>query len=373
MKVVSRSVAHGNGKALGKVLLNFGEHGRELISPEVGVWFLKAMCDLMYLQHLIDTHGLPKHSKEILESLDMRIVPMENEHGREMVERGDLCERKNGRGVDPNRNWAVDWGKKEADYDPKEEFPGKEPFSEPEARLLRDLAAEYSPDVFITIHSGMEAMFVPYDHKNAIPYSDTVNATLRILTEINAKFCNGTCAVGSGGDKVGYLAHGTATDYMHEVLGIPVAMTWEIYGDFKASHEDCFKMFNPVERDAYDRIVDRWVATLIYFLVHVVDHPPIVAPPADDGMSKDHVDHSPSPGRTDQGQADKQATYESHGVIAARKALTGRNSAGYTFNSRFSLVFLVPVFALGCFMRRYRHCRSLTRLKKPKKNFISIS
>lgn len=53
---------------------------------------------------------------------------MENVRGRERVEGGALCERKNGRGVDPNRNWDVHWGHKEADYDPGEEFPGQGPF-----------------------------------------------------------------------------------------------------------------------------------------------------------------------------------------------------------------------------------------------------
>jgi hypothetical protein len=52
---------------------------------------------------------------------------MENVGGRSLVEKGALCERKNGRGVDPNRNWPVDWGKKEKDYDPSEEFPGERP------------------------------------------------------------------------------------------------------------------------------------------------------------------------------------------------------------------------------------------------------
>jgi hypothetical protein len=52
---------------------------------------------------------------------------MENVGGRDLVERGKLCERKNGRGVDTNRNWGVDWGVKEKDYDPSEEFPGRAP------------------------------------------------------------------------------------------------------------------------------------------------------------------------------------------------------------------------------------------------------
>ena len=31
-----------------------------------------------------------------------------------------------------------------------------------------------------------------------------------------------------------YLAHGTATDYMFTTLGVPLALTWEIYGDWGA-------------------------------------------------------------------------------------------------------------------------------------------
>ncbi len=53
---------------------------------------------------------------------------MENMKGRDKVEAGELCERRNGRGVDPNRNWDLHWGFKEKDYDPKEEFPGKHAF-----------------------------------------------------------------------------------------------------------------------------------------------------------------------------------------------------------------------------------------------------
>ncbi len=44
-----------------------------------------------------------------------------------------------------------------------------------------------------------------------------------------------------------YLAHGTATDYMFSVLGVPLSYTWEIYGDFDAHFNDCFRMFNPLD------------------------------------------------------------------------------------------------------------------------------
>ena len=84
------------------------------------------------------------------------MLPLENHGGRDKVERqGQLCERKNGRGVDINRNWDVDWGKKEADYSAFEEAPGMSAFSEPETQIVRDLAREFEPHAWLTIHSGV--------------------------------------------------------------------------------------------------------------------------------------------------------------------------------------------------------------------------
>ena len=85
-----------------------------------------------------------------------KIVPMENVNGRTKVEGGEFCERKNGRGVDTNRNWAVDWGVKAPDYDPFEEYPGTAPFSEPEAFMLKQLIETFAPHAWVNVHSGME-------------------------------------------------------------------------------------------------------------------------------------------------------------------------------------------------------------------------
>lgn len=263
---------HDDGRRL-HVLLDFGEHGRELISSEVGLSFLTSLCDDAYRESLVAKYKLDDTIHEILNAMVIHVIPMENEHGRDKVEEGNLCERKNGRGVDPNRNWPVDWGKKEPDYDPSEEYPGKRPFSEPEAVAVREIVATHNPDVFINIHSGMEALFVPYDHRKDIPYSESVNATLDRLNDLNAKFCNGSCSVGSGGANVGYLAHGTATDYIHQEMHVPITMTWEIYGDFSAAYEDCFRSFNPVDKAHVGTFVDRWVASVLYFLQTLPDHP----------------------------------------------------------------------------------------------------
>ena len=54
----------------------------------------------------------------------------------------------------------------------------------------------------------------------------------------------------------GYLGHGTATDYMYDRLKVPLAFTWEIYGDNEAHFNDCFRMFNPVTPESFDRVIE---------------------------------------------------------------------------------------------------------------------
>ena len=79
----------------------------------------------------VSTVRLRETTKNKGESATAQVVPMENVRGRERVEAGEVCLRKNGRGVDTNRNWGVHWGFKEKDYDPEEEFPGSRPFRSP--------------------------------------------------------------------------------------------------------------------------------------------------------------------------------------------------------------------------------------------------
>ena len=52
----------------------------------------------------------------------------------------------------------------------------------------------------------------------------------------------------------GYLAHGTATDYFYEKLGVPLSFTWEIYGDSTAHFNDCFRMFNPLDKEKFEEV-----------------------------------------------------------------------------------------------------------------------
>lgn len=116
---------------------------------------------------------------------------------------------------------------------------------------------------------------MPYDHVGHIPDHPSSAHTLRILEELNAQACESKCVVGSGGKSVGYLAHGTATDYMYEKANVSIAMTWEIYGDQKAHVNDCFRMFNPLTKEGYDAIVTAWTNALFVLLLQVQQHPDV--------------------------------------------------------------------------------------------------
>ncbi|OMP08229.1 Peptidase M14, carboxypeptidase A [Corchorus olitorius] len=191
---------------------------------------------------------------------------MENLNGRKLVEAG--------RGVDLNRNWSVDWGKKEKDYDPYEENPGTAAFSEPETQIMRKLALSFDPHVWVNVHSGMEALFMPYDHRNTTPVGLPSHQMRLLLEELNKVHCHKRCIIGSGGGSVGYLAHGTATDYMYDVVRVPMAFTFEIYGDSSASTKDCFKMFNPVDHTTFKRVLNDWSAaffTIFKLVPHQLD------------------------------------------------------------------------------------------------------
>ncbi|XWS26002.1 hypothetical protein CRYUN_Cryun27aG0116300 [Craigia yunnanensis] len=238
-----------------RILLSFGQHGRELITSELALRILSILSEEQFLPKM-DRASL----NSTLDNVVIKVLPMENLNGRKLVEAGDLCERRNGRGVDLNRNWSVDWGKKEKDYDPYEENPGTAAFSEPETQIMRKLAISFDPHIWVNVHSGMEALFMPYDHKNRTPDGLPSHRMRLLLEELNNVHCHNRCMIGSGGGSVGYLAHGTATDYMYDVVRVPMAFTFEIYGDDSASTKDCFKMFNPVDHTTFKRVLNDWSA-----------------------------------------------------------------------------------------------------------------
>lgn len=114
---------------------------------------------------------------------------------------------------------------------------------------------------------------MPFDHQPHIPEDEASQHTLKVLERLNDGPCNGRCAVGSGGQQVGYLAHGTATDYVYLKGNASIAMTWEIYGDMSADYMDCFKAFNPTTEQAFHGLLHTWSNAIFELMLVIRDHP----------------------------------------------------------------------------------------------------
>ena len=79
--------------------------------------------------------------------------------------------------------------------------------SEPEVQMLHKLASEFQPHIWMNMHSGMEALFMPYDHLPDLPDDEAGQVSLGLLQALNDLKCGNRCAVGSGGKSVGKLCH----------------------------------------------------------------------------------------------------------------------------------------------------------------------
>jgi hypothetical protein len=200
-----------------KMYFLFGEHARELISPESGLYFLKSLCGET------DTS---EYLNGVLDDTEFRVVLNGNPHSRRKVEDGDFCLRVNENGVDLNRNWDEKW-------EPSPEFagpdtnPGSKPFSEPETNIFRDDVSQSRPTSFVTIHSGTLGMYMPWAYDMEHLAQRNNKAMMSMLRDLDEEYCQ--CPFGAAGKEVGYSCPGTCLDYVYDQLNTSYAFAFEIY------------------------------------------------------------------------------------------------------------------------------------------------
>jgi hypothetical protein len=206
-------------KPLNKNFLLFGEHSRELISPESGLHFIRTLCG--------EVPSLADHAAKVLQDNEYLIVVNGNPGSRQRVEQGEFCLRTNPDGVDLNRNWDEKW--EAGDSLGTSTNPGEKPFSEPETRVFRQLVEEYKPTTFLTVHSGTLGMYMPWAYDMEHLASRNEPQMMNILRGLDENHCQ--CPFGAAGREVGYSCPGTCLDWVYDKLQTPYAFAFEIYTD----------------------------------------------------------------------------------------------------------------------------------------------
>jgi len=301
-----------NSAPVNRVFILFGEHSRELISPESGLRMLQMLCG----KTALDSH---LEVPSILQDSEFLLVLNGNPSSRTKVEGGDYCLRTNPNGVDLNRNRDEGW-QGDAASGPHTN-PGPHPFSEVETRMFKKLAVDFEPTTFLTVHSGTKGMYMPwaYDMEHTANFNS--KSMLQVLQDLDKTHCQ--CPFGAAGKEVGYPCPGTCLDWVYSKLKTPYVFAFEIYtspdqdeelkrrwddklknggtkllqtgshlgnqhftalfDEFKSDFvhtsgseaarvtesDACFAMFNPDTEERYNTTVQNWAAAYLEMAVHI--------------------------------------------------------------------------------------------------------
>jgi len=225
------SIKGEGAKPINRNFLLFGEHARELISPESGLHFIKTLCG---------ETGNKERVASILKDNEFQFVVNGNPASRKKVEQGDFCLRVNPDGVDLNRNWDEEWSA-DNPFGGADTNPGPSAFSEPETQLFKELVTAYNPTMFLTVHSGTKGMYMPWAYDMEHLATRNQPQMLKILREVDQNHCE--CPFGAAGREVGYSCPGTCLDWIYDKLQTPYAFAFEIYTD-PAQNEDLKARFD---------------------------------------------------------------------------------------------------------------------------------
>lgn len=245
-----------------RIMLVFGEHGRELIGGEIAYGLLKGICkeNNERSTEMMDAFSGLNNGVELV------IVPIANIAGRKLVEMGRKCDMTNANDVDLVRNWDSHWDGQGSygsfernavdgnEYrSPADVSVGSRPFSEAETRALRNIARKARPTAYVSVRSGGLSMIPPWDcDKDVLPRA-TEKRFQQVSERVAALFCT-QCKIQSRPSPL----CGTGVDYMFGNLGTPFAYTWQVYQDSKATRTDCFRYYNPTTREGYKNTVRIW-------------------------------------------------------------------------------------------------------------------
>ena len=203
------------------VFIGATQHAREWIAP---------MTAMFLAQQLLDLYAVDPRVQYIVDSIDFRIVALDNPDGYEYTWTTNRLWRKNReinqgsscRGVDMNRNWGYAWGGQGSSSDPcSDVYRGTDPWSEPETAALRDFVLSFSDRLLVTwdLHSYSQLVLEPWQYTTQPPPDSTYLNELGSLIAQAIADIHGVRYEAGEGSRILYLAAGTAHDWAYGELG----------------------------------------------------------------------------------------------------------------------------------------------------------
>merc|ERR1711970_1423334 len=207
--------------------IDSGIHAREWISPATGTWMLNELVenDAAHpdLTEKLDWYFLPSHNPDGYRKSreDDRMWRKTTTHYS-----GDSCQ-----GTDANRNWDFRWSETGASGDScSQTYYGPEPFSEVEARNVRDFVTAHKDRIvfYQTLHSYSQLILIPwgYTETPAPGYDAMYDLALRgydALHAVHGEYYEVGCI-----PCVLYTAAGTSLDWALGVAHIPYVYSIEL-------------------------------------------------------------------------------------------------------------------------------------------------
>jgi len=229
-----------------KVVINGCQHAREWVSP-MSVCYAAEQLALGY--------GVDSQITELLDAVEVHIIPISNPDGFLYTWSTDRYWRKNRRsngggtfGVDLNRNWSYQWGGASTSSSGSSDvYKGTAPFSEPETQALRNYmntlagtvtclsepcAAGYKcADLraHLDIHTFAALVLGPWGYSLTVP-PPKEPLVRNVQTEMEDALVGSSgypYIAGLGVDDLLYAAAGIAPDWTFEQFG-SLAWTYEL-------------------------------------------------------------------------------------------------------------------------------------------------
>jgi carboxypeptidase T len=215
-----------------EILILGCHHAREWISVEVP--FLLA-------KHLVTGYATDPLVKQLVDGLQIWIIPMTNPDGHQHSLAQDRLWRKNRRpngdgsfGVDLNRNYGYEWGGTGSSGDTVSDiYRGPAAFSEPESRTVRDLVNSRAFRTIITYHSYSQLVLYPWGYTyDASPDESRMSQTATSLADAIRNVHGIVYTPQQSSDL--YLTSGDTTDWSygdHHVPAFTIELRPKTFGE----------------------------------------------------------------------------------------------------------------------------------------------